>query len=275
MSFVALGLLAGLMWGASDFLGGFATRRAAVAAVVVVSQLAGVAAILTILAATGQPLPGVRPFLLAMAGGVAAGIGLVAFYRALAAGVMGVVAPVAATGVLIPVAVGVAGGERPGLAAAAGGVVVIAGILMAARGTGARGTGGIGMALLAACGFGTFYVFLDLAAEGGALWTVLGARTASIPLVAVAAVAMGMSLRPPRTALVVIAAAGILDALAVLTFTSASSRGPLSIAAVLGSTYPIVTAAIAAAVVRERLTRLQWTGSALAMAGVLIIAANR
>jgi drug/metabolite transporter (DMT)-like permease len=86
---------------------------------------------------------------------------------------------------------------------------------------------------------------------------------------------MGMSLRPPRTALVVIAAAGILDALAVLTFTSASSRGPLSIAAVLGSTYPIVTAAIAAAVVRERLTRLQWTGSALAMAGVLIIAANR
>lgn len=275
MSFVALGLLAGLMWGASDFLGGFATRRAAVAAVVVVSQLAGVAAILTILASTGQPLPGARPFVTAMAGGVAAGIGLVAFYRALAAGVMGVVAPVAATGVLIPVAVGVAGGERPGPAAAAGGLVVIAGILMAARGTGARGTGGIGMALLAACGFGTFYVFLDLAAEGGALWTVLGARTASIPLVAVAAVAMGMSLRPPRSALVVIAAAGVLDALAVLTFTSASSRGPLSIVAVLGSTYPIVTAAIAAAVVRERLTRLQWTGSALAMAGVLIIAANR
>jgi drug/metabolite transporter (DMT)-like permease len=275
VSFVALGLLAGLMWGASDFLGGFATRRAAVAAVVVVSQLAGVAAILTILASTGQPLPGARPFVTAMAGGVAAGIGLVAFYRALAAGVMGVVAPVAATGVLIPVAVGVAGGERPGPAAAAGGLVVIAGILMAARGTGARGTGGIGMALLAACGFGTFYVFLDLAAEGGALWTVLGARTASIPLVAVAAVAMGMSLRPPRSALVVIAAAGVLDALAVLTFTSASSRGPLSIVAVLGSTYPIVTAAIAAAVVRERLTRLQWTGSALAMAGVLIIAANR
>jgi drug/metabolite transporter (DMT)-like permease len=275
VSFVALGLLAGLMWGASDFLGGFATRRAAVAAVVVVSQLAGVAAILTILASTGQPLPGARPFVTAMAGGVAAGIGLVAFYRALAAGVMGVVAPVAATGVLIPVAVGVAGGERPGPAAAAGGLVVIAGILMAARGTGARGTGGIGMALLAACGFGTFYVFLDLAAEGGALWTVLGARTASIPLVAVAAVAMGMSLRPPRSAMVVIAAAGVLDALAVLTFTSASSRGPLSIVAVLGSTYPIVTAAIAAAVVRERLTRLQWTGSALAMAGVLIIAANR
>jgi drug/metabolite transporter (DMT)-like permease len=275
VSYVALGLLAGLMWGASDFLGGFATRRAAVAAVVVVSQLAGVAAILSILTVAGHPLPGVRPFLLAMAGGVAAGIGLVAFYRALAAGVMGVVAPVAATGVLIPVAVGVAGGERPGPAAAAGGVVVIAGILMAARGTGARGTGGIGTALLAACGFGTFYVFLDLAAEGGALWTVLGARTASIPLVAVAAVAMGMSLRPPRAALAVIAAAGILDALAVLTFTSASSQGPLSIVAVLGSTYPIVTAAIAAAVVRERLTRLQWSGSAIAMAGVLVIAASR
>lgn len=275
MSFVALGLLAGLMWGASDFLGGFASRRAAVAAVVVVSQLAGVAAILAILAVGGPPAPGARAFGLAMAGGVAAGVGLAAFYRALSVGVMGVVAPVAATGVLIPVAVGIARGERPGLAAAAGGAVVVAGILMAARGTGAHGTSGIGTALLAACGFGTFYVFLDLAGEDGALWTVLGARTASIPLVAVAGLAMGMSLRPPRAALGVIAAAGILDALAVLTFTSASSRGPLSIVAVLGSTYPIVTAAIAAAVVRERLTRLQWTGSALAMAGVLIIAANR
>lgn len=274
MSFVALGILAGWMRGASDFLGGFATRRAAVAAVVVVSQLAGVAGILTILASTGQPLPGARPFLLAMAGGVAAGIGLVAFYRALAAGVMGVVAPVAATGVLIPVAVGVAGGERPGLPAAVGGAVVIAGILMAARGTGAHGTAASAWRCSrhAASGPSTSS---STRPPRAALWTVLGARTASIPLVAVAAVAMGMSLRPPRRALIVIAGAGILDALAVLTFTSASSQGPLSIVAVLGSTYPIVTAAIAAAVVRERLTGLQWTGSAFAMAGVLIITANR
>jgi drug/metabolite transporter (DMT)-like permease len=275
VSFVALGLAASLLWGGSDFLGGFASRRASVAAVVVAAQVVGIAAILLAVRAAGEPWPGPGPFAFAMLGGVAAGIAIVAFYRALAAGVMGVIAPIAALGVVIPVAAGVIGGDRPGVAAATGGALAFAGVLVASRGAGADGAGGVGMALVAACGFGVFYVFLDHAADGGALWSVVGARAASIPLVAVAALFMGMSLRPPRPAFAVIALAGLVDALAVLSFAAATSRGPLSIVAVLGSLYPIVTAALAAAVVGERLTRLQWLGSAFAMAGVVLIAAGR
>lgn len=275
MTFVALGLAASLLWGGSDFLGGFASRRASVAAVVVAAQVVGITAILLAVRAAGEPWPGPGPFAFAMLGGVAAGIAIVAFYRALAAGVMGVIAPIAALGVIIPVAAGVIGGDRPGLAAATGGALAFAGVLVASRGAGAGGAGGVGMALVAACGFGVFYVFLDHAADGGALWSVVGARAASIPLVAVAALVMGMSLRPPRAAFAVIALAGLVDALAVLSFAAATSRGPLSIVAVLGSLYPIVTAALAAAVVGERLTRMQWLGSAFAMAGVVLIAAGR
>ncbi len=275
MTFVALGLAASLLWGASDFLGGLAARRAAVAAVVVTAQLAGVAAVLLAIAVTGEPWPGWAVFGTAMLGGAAAGIAIVAFYRALAAGTMGVVAPLAATGVVIPIGVGVAGGDRPGAVVVVGAVVALVGILAAARGTAARGAGGVGMALLSGAGFGTFYVFLDRAAEHGALWAVAGARAASIPLVAALALLAGMSLRPPRATLGVIVAAGVIDAAAVLAFAAASARGLLSVVAVLGSLYPVVTAGIAAAVLRERLTRPQWAGSALAMCGVLLIAAGR
>ena len=275
MSFVALGLAASLAWGASDFLGGFASRRASVAAVVVAAQVVGIAAIAAALVAAGEPWPGPRPFGFAMLGGVAAGIAIVAFYRALAAGVMGVVAPIAALGVVIPVTAGILAGERPGALAATGGALAFAGVLVAARGSGTGGAGGVGMALVAACGFGLFYVCLDHAADGGALWSVVGARAASIPLVAVAAVTMGLSLRPPRAALALVATAGLVDAVAVLAFAAATGRGPLSVVAVLGSLYPIVTAALAAAVTGERLSRPQWLGSACAMAGVVLIAAGR
>ena len=275
MSVLALGLAAGLLWGASDFLGGLAARRTAVVAVVVASQVAGVAAILVAIAVTGSPWPGAAAFGTAMVGGIAGGVAIVAFYRALAAGTMGVVAPLAATGVVIPIVVGLAAGDRPGLPVAVGIAVALAGVVLASRGSAAGGAGGVGMALLAGAGFGTFYVFLDRAAEHGALWAVAGARASSIPLVAVVALAAGMSLRPPRAGFPVIAAAGVIDAAAVLAFAAASTRGLLSVVAVLGSLYPVVTAAIAAAVLRERLTRPQLAGSALAMGGVLLIATGR
>lgn len=275
MTAVALGLAAGLLWGTSDFLGGLAARRAAVASVVVTAQVAGVLAVLLGIVLAGEPWPGAAPFGTAMAGGLAAAVGIVAFYRALGDGTMGVVAPLAATGVVIPIVVGLASGDRPGAPVAAGAGLALAGVLVAARGPGTGGGGGVGMALLAGAGFGTFYVFLDRAAEHGALWAVAGARASSIPLVAGVALGAGISVRPPTSGLPVVVAAGLIDAVAVLAFAAASARGLLSVVAVLGSLYPVVTAAIAAAVLRERLTRVQWAGSALAMGGILLIAAGR
>jgi drug/metabolite transporter (DMT)-like permease len=129
---------------------------------------------------------------------------------------------------------------------------------------------------VAAAGFGTFYVFLDLAAaDGGAAWAVLGARLTSIPLVALTALAAGVALRPPRAGVPLMAVTGLAEAAALVSFAAATRAGPVAIAAVLGSLYPLVTAGIAAVVLGERLTRAQLAGGALSLAGVAAIAAGR
>lgn len=275
MTFVVLGLLAALLWGVGDALGGFATRRAPVAAVVVTAQAVGLVAIGAAIVLTGEAWPGTPTFLVAMAGGAAAGMGVAMLYRALATGVMGVVAPIAATGVLIPVTVGLADGERPGAVAAVGACLALVGVVAALRdGGGGRGSRTPALlALGAAAGFGTFHVILSRVAPGGALWAVAGARTASIPLVTIAALTVGMSVRAPRRALLIVPAAGMCDASGVLAFASATTRGPLSVAGVLGALYPLFTTA-AAALAGERMTRRRWMGTGLAMTGVLLIASG-
>lgn len=279
MTGVLLGLGAGLAWGAADFLGGLASRRAHAATVVVFSQIIGVLMMLVAILAVGAGLPELRTVGFGLAGGVAAGTGIFVFYKALAEGTMGVVTAVATTAVLIPVGVGLASGERPGVVAAIGVVLVIGGTMtVGAASAGGAGRGdlrSVGLALIAGACFGTFYVFLDLAADGGALWTVVSARAASIPLVAAIGLMAGASLRPPRQGLPMIGAAGLTDALAVLCFAAATNRGLVTLVAVLGSLYPVVTAAIAAAVLRERLTRAQLAGAAIAMSGALVIAGSR
>lgn len=258
-------------------MGGLATRRAAVAAVVVTGQAVGLTALMLAILATDEPWPGARTFALAMLGGVSAGFAIVMLYRALATGVMGVVAPVAATGVVIPVVVGIIGGERPGVRTAVGGVVAFAGVILALREDrrerGATRAGPIVMAIASACGFGIFNVVMDHVASEGPLWAVAGARTASLPLIALAGVVLGMQMRIPRAAILLAAGAGLADASGVLSFTTATTHGPLSVAALLGSLYPVVTVGIAAAN-GERMPRTRWVGAGLAMAGVLLIASG-
>ncbi|MFN8123500.1 MAG: EamA family transporter [Thermoleophilia bacterium] len=279
MTGVLLGLGAGLCWGAGDFLGGLASKRAHAAPVVVWAQIVGVLMLLTAIVASGAGLPEPRTMLFGFLGGLSAGTGIFVFYRALAEGTMGVVTAVATTAVLVPVTVGLATGERPGTAAGLGVVLVLGGTALVCIASAARtGSGDLrsaGMALIAAACFGTFYVFLDLAADGGALWTVVSARAASIPLVAAIGLRAGASLRPPRAGFGVIAAGGIAETAAVLCFAAATNHGLVSLVAVLGSIYPVVTAGIAAAVLRERLTPAQLAGAAAAMSGALVIAGSR
>lgn len=279
MTGVLLGLGAGLFWGAGDFLGGLASRRAHAATVVVWAQLVGVLGLLVAIVATGAGAPEPRTMLFGFIGGLSAGAGIFVFYRALATGTMGVVTAVATTSVLIPVTVGLSAGERPGALAGAGVVLVLAGTALVCAASAARtGSGDLrsaGLALIAAACFGTFYVFLDLAADGGALWTVVSARAASIPLVAVIGLTAGAALRPPRTGFAVIAFGGLAEGAAVLCFAAATNHGLVSLVSVLGSTYPVVTAAIAATVLRERLTPAQLAGAAAAMSGALVIAGSR
>src|SRR5947209_17790839 len=108
----ALALASAGLWGAGDFAGGLATKRAPVWSVVVGSQSAGLLLILALALASRQPLPGLSGAVWGSAAGLAGGVGVAALYAALASGSMGLIAPLTGVGATaIPIVFGVIAGE--------------------------------------------------------------------------------------------------------------------------------------------------------------------
>jgi drug/metabolite transporter (DMT)-like permease len=277
-----LALLSSVWWGAADFLGGTLSRRRPAAVVVGVSQAAGLVTALVIAAAAGAfgDDRGYLPW--AVLSGVAGVVGLVSFYAALAAGTMGVVSPIAALGVVVPVVVGLAQGDRPATGQVVGIVVAIVGVVLAS-GPELSGRAGVRPVLLAgvaAVGFGLALLAIAKGSESSTLMTLVTMRATSVSLLTVAlviALARGFARSqvqiPPRE-LGLIALVGIGDLAANLTFGLASRRDDIAVVAVLGSLYPVVTVLLARVFHHERLGRLQTAGVALALVGVVLIAAG-
>ena len=273
---VLLSLLASLTWGTADFLGGTAARRLPVAAVVAISQgfaLVGVTIVAALAGSFDAPAGYLGWALLAAGCGV---VGLSAFYTALATGTMGVVAPIAALGVVVPVVVGLAQGDRPSARQAAGVVVAVVGVVLA---SGPEARGGAGsrpllLAALAAAGFGAVIVFVARGARSDTVMTLLVMRAASVSLLVAAAVCGAVKVRAGRRDLPLLAAVGAGDVGANAMFAVASTRGLLSIVAVLSSLYPAVTVLLARVVHAERMARTQNVGVVATLAGVALIAAG-
>jgi drug/metabolite transporter (DMT)-like permease len=277
-----LALASSLSWGLSDFLGGLQSRRHHVLAVMLLSQgLALVLIVVAVLAGAPTEHDAASTAWAAGVGGLGL-LGLLAFYRALAIGTMSIVAPISATGVAIPVLVGLASGERPGALQVAGIALACAGVVLAAReppsgDEAARraGRASIGLALIAAVGFGTFLAGIDRAEEtADVAWVLLAARTADVVLLVLAALVLRPPIPTARAALVPIAAIGVFDLLANLLFVLAAGRGLLSVVGVLGSLYPAITVVLARLVLHERLSRAQNAGVLITLAGVVALAAG-
>ncbi|MCU1588215.1 MAG: hypothetical protein JWN31_1708 [Frankiales bacterium] len=282
---VVLALLSSLLWGVSDFLGGTASKRLRAAAVVGGSQaiaLVGLLAFAIVTQRLDDILRDPRSLLPGVAAGVIGATALGAFYVALSQGTMGVIAPVAALGTLLPVVVGLARGESPSPLQVAGIVVAIAGVVLA---SGPELSGGASprpllLAIGAAVGFGTVAVLLSQGAgDGGVLATVLTMRATSTALLLLAlAVALsrdrGLTGLPGRADVLLLAGIGFGDVGANAAFGQATKGGLLSVVSVLGSLYPVVTAVLAQQVHEERLTRVQLIGVAAALGGVGLLAAG-
>lgn len=273
---VVLSLFASLTWGTADFLGGTATRRLPVAAVVATSQafaLAGVAVVAVVTSAYDAPAGYVGWALLAAGCGV---VGLSAFYTALATGTMGVVAPIAALGVVVPVVVGLAQGDRPSSLQAAGVVVAVVGVVLASGpevGSGA-GRRPLVLAGVAAGGFGAVIVFVARGARSDTVMTLLVMRAASVSLMLAGAAIGGLVVRARAGDLPLLAAVGAGDVGANAMFAIASTRGLLSVVSVLSSLYPAVTVLLARLVHSERMQAMQYLGVLATLTGVALIAAG-
>jgi drug/metabolite transporter (DMT)-like permease len=276
---VALALAASVSWGVSDFIGGLQTRRFSALSVLLVSQPVGlVLAFGVALAIGGEPLsPGA--FLLGCAAGATVVVALGAFYQAMALGSISVVSTVAALGVLVPVAGGVVLGEAPTGIQAAGAAIAVPAVVLVAREPDpewrAAGRRSIGLAALAALGFGTFFLLIDRVAEHDPAWTIAAARVGGVTLLGIAALYARPKLPDARgrvlAALLVI---GFFDVLANSLYAVATTHGILPLVSVAGSLYGAVTVLLARVVLRERLAPSQRVGFALAITGVALIAAG-
>ncbi|MDH2443488.1 EamA family transporter [Amnibacterium sp. CER49] len=276
---VLLSLVGAVVFGVADFLGGFATKRSPLHAVIVLGQLAGllVLAPAALLVLTrfdwGSALWGA-------AAGIAGGVGLLAFYRCLATGTMSVVAPVTAvTAAAVPVLAGLALGERPSGVTVVGVLLaVIAVVLVSAEGgrlprwSTLRHDRGVIGALLSGAAFGLFFVLLSRSAAGSGIVPVAAARVTSISLVVGLALLLRRSLRPSRPGLPIILASGVADMTANVLFLVATRQGLLVVTSVLTALYPASTVLLAQLVLHERLGRLKAGGLAVAAAAVTCIA---
>lgn len=274
-----LALTASLSWGVGDFLAGLRARRLPVLTVLVVSQAAGLSTIALVVAVRSEGPPEARYLGYAALAGIAGAIGLAALYRGLAVGSMSVVAPVSATAAVVPVLFGVAGGERPSAAQNVGIAVAVAGVVLASRARAGDGRGralaeGTGLALLAALAFGLLLVALGEASEGDPYWGTLAMRATSFSLLVLAAAVLRPSLAAARGDLPVLLLVGVLDTAGNVLFAVATTESLLSLVAVLGQLYPVVTVLLARILLGERLTRGQAVGVVGAFAGVALITAG-
>jgi len=214
------------------------------------------------------------------AGGVAGGAGVTLFYRALATGVMSVVAPVTAvTGAVVPVVAGLLLGERPGALVLVGiAIAIVAVALLAREAPGARerpttGTGrAFALALGAGLGFGAFFVLLDRTGDDAGLWPLVASRSVTFALAVAVAAITARAVVPRNNALVLAMATGVLDMAANVLFLIANREGLLAVVAVITSLYPASTIALAQVFLGERLARHQVIGVGLAALAVVLIA---
>jgi drug/metabolite transporter (DMT)-like permease len=300
-----LALLASVSWGVSDFLGGLKTRTVPLPVVLAVSQVAGMAVLLVALAAHHHAMPSDPRLWYSIAAGFSSLAALGLLYSAMTKGAIAIVAPVAASGAVLPVLVGFVRGDAISWLACAGIVLALAGALGAAWAPGTPQdkatalTSGL-LALGAAVCIGGYFTLIETASRSDPYWATTIAR-----LVACAAILAFLAARwsaprlsltrrffaPPLVpqpvvpheqsgdaggrlstpVLISLAAIGITDALSEILFATASTIGELGIVAVLSSIYPVITVALAFFLLRERLRWPQTLAATSAIAGVILL----
>ena len=269
------GLAAVVTWGTSDFLGGYATRRANAFLFSTVVNIGGLLLVGTLASTTHAAFPSVRSVLWLLAGGVSGGASLAIFYRALASGRMGLTAPVAAVfSAAIPTVFSMFTEGVPGKIPVIGFFLAAIGLWLITRAEDGNTPEGIGLALLAGTGFAVFYLCVRQAGDGSAFWIATFTRTGGLLIT-------GLIVLMQREFSDITAAGvrwgiltGCVDSIGTMLFVRASQTGRLDEAVVISSLYPAVTVLLARVFLKEHLTRWRFVGLLAALAAVPMIAAG-
>ncbi len=272
---IVLALGTSVSYGIANFLGPLLGRTHPLGAVLLVGQLAALAAAGALVVAVGEPPPPGWAIALGVLAGAGNALGLAAFLRATQLGPVAIASAIGALGTVVPVFVGLAGGESLSALQVAGIVLAVAGAALAAqRGSDGVGTtpAGVAWAVTGALGFGLLLSALPAAAEEGTAWALLDARIAVVLSIAVGVVGLRAPARAAARSVPALAAPGLLLLLGTLFYAEATARGALAVVSVLASLATVVTVALGFAVLGERLTRVQQLGVAAAVAGTVLLA---
>ena len=282
-NFIGLGLAASAFWGASDFLGGLATRKAHVVLVVAMAHGLSLGLLLLLAWTTHSPVPPEHFVFLGLCAGIFGGVGILLYYQALSLGEMGITT--ALTGLLtalVPVGYSFFTLGSPKFSQIAGFVLAAAAIvLIAYTPAGRPRLLALGLATLAGLSFGVFLVVLNASSGHSLIWQLVFSRAASATLAG--GIVVLVQLRSARNAatwrkqarenrfLWVAGSAGVLEATGSLLYMRSATEGRLDVAAVLASLYPVVTIVLAAWFLKERTTSSQALGMALALGAVVLV----
>jgi drug/metabolite transporter (DMT)-like permease len=277
---ILLALSSALLYGVSDYCGGRATRTSSTFVVALVGQLASALLTAVVVLVLADPFPAAADVGWSVAAGIASTVGITAFYFALANGAMTVVAPITAVvSAVVPVAVGIATGERPAAIALVGVAVAIVAVALvsgvggkAERPTPARI---VLVAVVAGSGFGLLFVFLDRTSDTSELWPLLLAQVTSLLLLVTACVGRRVGFAPHRrldAGLMVLA--GCLAVAANVAYLAATREGLLSLVAVITSMYPASTVVLATMLDHERMSSTQAVGLGLAVGALGLVGAG-
>ena len=262
------------LYGAADFLGGMASRRASTMAVVVWSQAAGLVMLLLVLPLLPDASPSRSDWFWGAVAGIAGSVGVGLLYRALAIGTMAVVAPTTAVcAVVIPVMAGLLAGERLAWLTIAGiGLAVVAIVLVSQeRGTTSVARKGIGIAFLSGVAIGFFFLALARTAPAAGLWPLVASRAISLVLFGGLGLATAQPMMMASPVARIALGGGVVDMAANALYLAATRYGALSIVVTLASLYPASTVILARVVLGERLSRWQIAGVVCALGAIVLI----
>lgn len=271
---ILFGLASAICWGAGDFSGGIATKRSNVYGVVLISQIIGTVLLIASALLLAEQLPDKSSIFWGAIAGVCGCFGLLALYRGLSIGKMGIVAPVAAVATAVmPVIFNIlTEGMPPGYRFAGFGIA-FAGVWLISGNENTKGIAlnDLSLPLMAGIGFGFFLISIDHVSEKAVLWPLVASRIASVGMLMGYHILKRHHELPTRNLLPVVIVAGIFDTGGNTLFALASQAGRLDIAAVVSSLYPGATVILAWIILKERIRLRQWLGIFVSLAAIIII----
>jgi drug/metabolite transporter (DMT)-like permease len=273
---VAFGLISAVLWGAGDFTGGIASRKTGAFRVVFFAEIIGI--IILVVAALGfqDTTPSSLSMMQAALAGALGSLGLVLLYHSMATGSMSIAAPVSAlTAGILPVVMGAFTEGLPSGLTLIGFAFALMAVWFVSQGEGGSRNilahvSDLRLPLLAGVGFGSYFVVMHSASQESTLWPMVISRAGGLAIISLVMLMRRESLRVVRAAWSVIAMNGTLDVGGNTFYILAGQTGRMDVAAVLSSLYPGVTVILAGLVLKERLSRTQWLGIALALVAIVL-----